>query len=61
MISPSCVLVLSEYQISVIPVVLGEGIPLFTGAACLHALELTGTKHYSSGIVQLSYKPRSRS
>ncbi len=47
---------ISEYLISVMPVVLGEGIPLFTGAAHLHALELTGTKHYASGIVQLSYR-----
>ncbi len=52
---------ISEYLISVMPVVLGEGIPLFTGTAHLHALELTGTKHYASGIVQLSYEPKSAS
>ena len=42
--------------ISVIPVVLGGGIPLFADAPGQDSLRLLDAKSYSSGIVQLSYE-----
>jgi dihydrofolate reductase len=48
---------ISEYIISVIPVILGAGIALFGSHASLQALQLVDTKRYSSGIAQLRYLP----
>lgn len=48
---------IAQYLISVIPVLLGGGIPLFAHAPQLDSLRLTGTRSYQSGIVQLSYEP----
>jgi dihydrofolate reductase len=46
----------TEYIVSVIPVLLGAGIPLFDGRAPRSApLRLLETKRYESGIVQLRY------
>ena len=46
---------ISEYFISVIPVMLGAGIPLFDGVGPLQALSLISSRAYDSGIVQLRY------
>ena len=52
---------ITEYIVSVIPVLLGSGIPLFDGAAPAETLRLVGTKNYESGIVQLRYFSTRRS
>jgi dihydrofolate reductase len=43
-------------MVAVVPVILGEGIPLFAQAPKLHSLELIETKPYPSGIVMLTYR-----
>ena len=47
---------IDDFIISVHPVILGEGIPLFPPGLPERKLELRGSKHFSSGLVQLSYK-----
>jgi dihydrofolate reductase len=49
---------ITDLTLSVIPVLLGEGIPLFGGVA--HDLQLEGVKHWSGGLVQLRYQTKSR-
>ena len=44
-----------ELQLSVHPVVLGQGKPLFTGIRERKHLRLTDTKTYDTGLVQLFY------
>ncbi len=51
---------ITHYEIAVIPVILGEGIPLFAAAEGQDPLELTGTSRCPSGVIQLSYRPASR-
>jgi len=46
---------ISEYIVSVVPVILGAGIPLFASGGSREALKFAGTKAYPSGIVQLRY------
>ena len=46
---------ITEYIVSVVPVLLGSGIPLFDGSAAFEPLKLLGAKTYASGIVQLRY------
>lgn len=46
---------ITEYIVSVIPVLLGAGIPLFDGPVPRSALRLIETKSYESGIVRLRY------
>jgi dihydrofolate reductase len=46
---------LTEHIVSVIPVLLGSGIPLFHGVGPLEKLEYASSKAYSNGIVQLRY------
>lgn len=49
---------ISDYRISVIPVLLGKGIPLFAGtSAGQRRLRLIATQPYSTGVVQLTYRP----
>ena len=48
---------LTQYVISVIPVVLGCGIPLLADGAQLDTLKLSGVESYQNGIVQLTYEP----
>ncbi|QOJ27441.1 MAG: dihydrofolate reductase [Ignavibacteriales bacterium] len=43
------------YEIAIIPVVLGAGLPLFTGSASKRKLNLIDSKTYSSGLVMLKY------
>jgi len=46
-----------EIILSVIPVVLGEGIPLFAPGTLEKRLELLDERSYPGGIVQLRYRP----
>lgn len=50
---------ISHYRIFVVPLILGEGIPLFAPAAGPDALRLVDTTRYASGIVELGYVPQS--
>jgi dihydrofolate reductase len=50
-------------EVAVIPVLLGEGIPLMLPSAPQTRLKLTGHKIYGTGIVSLEYairKPRKK-
>jgi dihydrofolate reductase len=44
-----------ELILSIHPIVLGEGIPLFANPITPTTLQLTGCQSYNSGLVQLSY------
>ena len=46
---------ISHYEISIIPVVLGDGIPLFARSEGEESLRLIESQQYESGIVRLSY------
>ncbi|MEH3054970.1 MAG: dihydrofolate reductase family protein [Patulibacter minatonensis] len=46
---------LDQVIVTVIPVVLGKGLPLFAGASFRKALELQGSQAYADGLVQLRY------
>jgi dihydrofolate reductase len=48
---------ITDYMVSVVPVLLGAAIPLFDAPAPRSVLRLIETKSYESGIVQLCYKP----
>lgn len=47
---------IDEYLVFVIPVVLGQGIPLFGGDGPPTALHLEETKTYAGGVVMLRYR-----
>ena len=47
---------IDEFIITIIPIVLGEGIPLFAQGCGEHKLKLLNTKSYDSGVVQLHYQ-----
>ena len=47
---------IDEFIITIIPIVLGEGIPLFAKGVGEHKLKLLNTKSYDSGVVQLHYQ-----
>jgi len=50
---------ISRYIISVIPVLLGNGIPLFASHACsMDVLRFVTARPFGSGIVQLTYERR---
>ena len=44
-----------EFRLSVHPIILGTGKPLFTDIKKRHNLKLTGVREFSSGVVQLCY------
>ncbi len=46
-----------ELTVSVIPIVLGAGAPLFAGTARRHALALQDVTAMAGGLVQLRYRP----
>ena len=46
-----------EVCLTLIPVVLGEGIPLFRGTLEIHRLELLSHRAIGSGMVELVYEP----
>jgi dihydrofolate reductase len=50
---------IDELIVSVIPMILGAGIPLFAGAQQRHALELVEHTAFEGGLVQLRYRPHS--
>ncbi len=45
------------YRLSIHPVILGEGKPLFTPMKQRRGLKLTGNRSFLSGVVQLCYEP----
>ena len=45
-----------EMQLSIHPLILGKGKPLFSMIASRKSFELTNTVTYSTGLVQLSYR-----
>lgn len=47
-----------ELTITLVPVVLGQGLPLFAGTVQRHALERIDVRPLSGGLVQLTYRPR---
>ena len=47
---------ITEHIVSIIPVLLGRGIPLFDGPAPAETLHLAGTKNFENGVVQLHYR-----
>lgn len=47
-----------EYRLSVHPVILGSGKPLFVDIKQRQELKLVDTRRFSSGVVQLCYHPR---
>jgi len=49
---------IDEITVTIVPVVLGAGIPLFAGATRRHRLELMGHKTLGGAAVSLTYKPR---
>ncbi|HBB32612.1 MAG TPA: dihydrofolate reductase [Cyanobacteria bacterium UBA8803] len=46
---------ISEYQISIIPIILGKGIPLFDSPGQLEKLKLVECKPFPNGVVMLRY------
>jgi dihydrofolate reductase len=47
---------ITEHIVSIVPVVLGAGIPLFEGTGPTQPLRLVSSRAYASGIVQLRYE-----
>ncbi len=47
---------IDEYIVSIIPVMLGNGIRLFKGTTVREDLRLIGSRSYDSGLVQLHYR-----
>jgi dihydrofolate reductase len=50
--------VVDTVEVGVVPVLLGQGIPLLPGASATTALELTKTETFPSGILRLKYAVR---
>jgi dihydrofolate reductase len=48
---------LDELTLNLVPVVLGEGIPLFQGHVGERRLALVSSRAFPSGLVQLGYRP----
>jgi dihydrofolate reductase len=48
---------IDELIVTIVPAILGRGIPLFAGAAQRHNLQLQSSTAYRSGLVQLRYCP----
>ncbi len=46
-----------ELTVTIVGVILGEGVPLFAGSSMRHRLRLVGTHSYPTGLVQLRYVP----
>ena len=51
---------IDEYIISHVPVILGDGVPIFGYSTGREALELVGSKAYPDGVVQNHYRRASR-
>ena len=52
---------ISEYQIWMIPIILGGGITLFAGGGGVDDLRLVETKSFSNGVVMLRYREAAES
>ena len=50
---------ITEYVVSVIPTILGDGIPLFDKGGPAESLTLINSKQYGDGLVQLRYRKSS--
>lgn len=46
---------ITEYIVSIVPVLLGSGIPLLDGARLDESLQLVDAKRYGAGVMQLRY------
>jgi dihydrofolate reductase len=51
---------IDDVTISVIPIILGDGIRLFSGGEGEHRLELEGQRSWPSGMVQMRYRIRNK-
>lgn len=47
---------IDEFVVSVHPIILGHGIPLFSGSDLSHRLKLESTRAFDTGLVQLRYR-----
>lgn len=47
-----------ELTITLVPMVLGEGLPLLAGTKARHSLERVEVREAAGGLVQLTYRPR---
>jgi dihydrofolate reductase len=47
---------IDQYEIALMPVMLGKGIPLFLELETVQKVTLTGTKTYPNGVVALTYQ-----
>lgn len=47
-----------QITVTIVPMILGAGIPLFAGASRRHALELIGERAVAGAAVELKYRPR---
>lgn len=47
---------IDDITLTMIPIVLGAGLPLFAGASQRHELELLGTRGLGRGLVELRYR-----
>lgn len=47
---------IDDYDIAVMPIVLGAGVPLFVGIEGQHRLTLVAARGYPSGVVRLRYR-----
>lgn len=52
---------IDEYILSVHPLILGEGVPLFIPPNPEEELKLMGVRHYPSGLLQVHYKRKDQS
>ncbi len=48
-----------EITVTLIPTILGQGIPLFAGVAKRHRLQLVQERSVGGSLVELTYRPRS--
>ena len=48
---------IDELVVTIIPIILGAGTPLFAGSARRHELELVHSEAYENGFVQVRYEP----
>ncbi len=49
---------IDHITVTLIPTILGKGLPLFAGCVERHPLELESTREIGGGLVELSYRPR---
>ena len=47
-----------DVTLTVIPIILGDGVPLFGGTLQIHRLELLSHRAIGGGMVELVYQPK---